>query len=163
MRPYALDNTYDRPIPRRIVEEADVPRDCFGQTKNAVSFLGFLENDLLSEDLRQSVKTEIRQFSAIERFLYEAQSRWFDLGMTFHELLPRGQNVLPAPIRPLYRRTSQRLLRAIFRHPFKILEHTDPFMGVAFEVALSRVSMRYRSVENGDPSAGLRGTSAPTP
>jgi hypothetical protein len=33
MRPWRLENSYDRPIPRRIAEEAGVPRDLFGQIK----------------------------------------------------------------------------------------------------------------------------------
>jgi hypothetical protein len=33
MEPWTLHNGYDRPIPRRLVEEADVPRDAFGVIK----------------------------------------------------------------------------------------------------------------------------------
>jgi hypothetical protein len=33
MDPWRLGNTYDRPIPRRIAEEAGVPREAFGQSK----------------------------------------------------------------------------------------------------------------------------------
>jgi hypothetical protein len=33
MGPWRLENSYDRPIPRRIAEEAGVPRDLFGQVK----------------------------------------------------------------------------------------------------------------------------------
>jgi hypothetical protein len=36
MRPWRLHNGYDRPIPRRILEEAGVPRGYFGQRKKAV-------------------------------------------------------------------------------------------------------------------------------
>jgi hypothetical protein len=35
MNPWRLGNTYDRPIPRRIAEEAGVPRHMFGQSKMA--------------------------------------------------------------------------------------------------------------------------------
>jgi hypothetical protein len=38
MRPWSLERTrYDRPIPRRIVEEAGIPRCAFGQTKKAAA------------------------------------------------------------------------------------------------------------------------------
>lgn len=38
MRPWAVENTrYDRPIPRRIAEEAGVPRHLFGQKKKAIA------------------------------------------------------------------------------------------------------------------------------
>jgi hypothetical protein len=35
MRPWSIGGTYDRPIARRLGEEAGVPRDAFGQTKFA--------------------------------------------------------------------------------------------------------------------------------
>lgn len=35
MRPWSLNNSYDRPIPRRIAEEANVPRELFGMKKAA--------------------------------------------------------------------------------------------------------------------------------
>jgi hypothetical protein len=37
MRPWVLGRRYDKPIPRRILEEAGVPRDMFGVTKRAAS------------------------------------------------------------------------------------------------------------------------------
>ena len=33
MSPWTLGNTYDRPIPRRLLEEAGIPREWFGQVK----------------------------------------------------------------------------------------------------------------------------------
>lgn len=43
MAPYSIGGDYDRPIPRRILEEAGVPREAFGQAKKAtsISFFGF--------------------------------------------------------------------------------------------------------------------------
>jgi hypothetical protein len=37
MRPWRLDNSYDRPIPRRIAESAGLPRASFGMVKKAVT------------------------------------------------------------------------------------------------------------------------------
>ena len=37
MDPWRLGNAYDRPIPRRIAEEAGVPRHLFGQSKDGLS------------------------------------------------------------------------------------------------------------------------------
>ena len=36
MRPWRLDSGYDRPIPRRILEEAGIPRDAFGTRTRAI-------------------------------------------------------------------------------------------------------------------------------
>ena len=37
MRPWRLDTSYDRPIPRRIAESAGLPRESFGMVKKAVT------------------------------------------------------------------------------------------------------------------------------
>lgn len=37
MRPWSVGGSYDRPIPRRIIEEAGVPRELFGREKKAIS------------------------------------------------------------------------------------------------------------------------------
>jgi hypothetical protein len=41
MIPWRLNNSYDRPIPRRIAEEAGVPRHLFGQKKGFIANLYF--------------------------------------------------------------------------------------------------------------------------
>jgi hypothetical protein len=51
MQPWSLANTsYDRPIPRRIVEEAGVPREMFGQAKKAVT-MPYQRTDLVTPSL----------------------------------------------------------------------------------------------------------------
>ena len=37
LAPWALGNDYDRPIPRRLIEELGVPRTAFGRTKKAIT------------------------------------------------------------------------------------------------------------------------------
>ena len=37
LEPWSLSNSYDRPVPRRIVEDSGVPRELFGMEKKAVS------------------------------------------------------------------------------------------------------------------------------
>lgn len=39
MRPWSIDNSYDRPIPRRIVEQTGVKREQFGIRKNGAGFV----------------------------------------------------------------------------------------------------------------------------
>jgi len=48
MRPWVLNSSYNRPIPRRVLEERGVPRDAFGQKKNAIQvvFAGSRKNTL---------------------------------------------------------------------------------------------------------------------
>jgi hypothetical protein len=64
MRPFALDNDYDRPIPRRIAEEAGVPRDAFGTAKKAVALVFFGLNIGLNEQLAAGSRKSVRSFAA---------------------------------------------------------------------------------------------------
>jgi len=64
MRPFALGNDYDRPIPRRIAEEAGVPRNAFGMTKKAVALLFFDLNLGLNEQFAESSRKSVRKFAA---------------------------------------------------------------------------------------------------
>jgi hypothetical protein len=43
MRPWFMGNKYDRPIPRRIVEEAGISRHLFGQRENAITVVTNIE------------------------------------------------------------------------------------------------------------------------
>lgn len=63
MRPFALGNGYDRPIPRRIAEEAGVPRQAFGMAKKAVTVLFFDLNIGLDERLARSTRAALRKFA----------------------------------------------------------------------------------------------------
>lgn len=52
MRPWSLGGDYDRPIPRRIAEEAGVPRNVFGQEKRATAPLATNHDDLFPTAVR---------------------------------------------------------------------------------------------------------------
>lgn len=63
MEPYVTGERYDRPIPRRVVEEAGVPREAFGQTKERGSVLfmntqGIREHfvERAAEDYRSAIR-----------------------------------------------------------------------------------------------------------
>ncbi len=75
MAPWSLGNSYDRPIPRRIVEEAGVPRDWFGMKKRAVSAMYGLDNRnyVTTEELGVS-----REFADLLR---EHRRRWRSIGV----------------------------------------------------------------------------------
>ncbi len=69
MAPWRLGTKYDRPIPRRLVEEAGVPREAFGMEKRAISQPFWLQRASESTmsraslaDFRQFVKRASSQF-----------------------------------------------------------------------------------------------------
>ena len=53
MKPWDLDRAYSRPICRRVVEEAGVPRDYFGMGKRGVSTVPRTRKDFLSPSSRK--------------------------------------------------------------------------------------------------------------
>lgn len=149
MKSFSVDGAYNRPIPRRIVEEAGVPRELFGQEKKAISLLVFQQEKLLSSETRRGVAAHVEQFGVLESFLYSVTRIWFRLGMRCHMRVPLGNGKVPAPIERLYEVACRMLRRRFFTTPFRVFEHTDPVMGVAWEYALSRVSRRYRGGKGG--------------
>jgi hypothetical protein len=55
MAPYRVGGRYDRPIPRRMVEEAGVPREAFGQRKRVVNILLTSKERMLTPSIRRAV------------------------------------------------------------------------------------------------------------
>lgn len=62
MRPWSLGNLYDRPIARRIAEEAGIPREWFGQRKRAAGVVVSLEGleATMSERSLQDFRAYVR-------------------------------------------------------------------------------------------------------
>jgi hypothetical protein len=58
MGPWRLDNSYDRPIPRRIAEEGGIPRDAFGFRKHAV--IGYYDFPV-NRELRRQFFAHVRR------------------------------------------------------------------------------------------------------
>jgi hypothetical protein len=68
MRPWSLMTAYDKPIPRRLVEEAGVPRELFGTTKKAVEAVARIEG------VRAVMKED--SFEDFQRFCEANWSPW---------------------------------------------------------------------------------------
>lgn len=143
MRPFSVGGDYDRPIPRRILEEAGVPRDYFGQSKKAVSMLPFLDDNLLSPETKRAVQERVAALGRLERVRYRLQYARFRLGVGCYESLWRWPRWAPGMVRPTYRRVATAVFERVFGRE-TICEHSNPSMGVALEYALSKLSGRYR-------------------
>ncbi len=65
MEKWRLHNYYDRPIPRRILEESGVPRNMFGMNKHGAGFV--YRYDSLSRIKKRMSKTSARRFSEYVR------------------------------------------------------------------------------------------------
>ena len=79
MQPWVLSHGYDRPIPRRLLEEKGVPRDAFGQRKSAIQviLMGSKNNTLSkmtsvsAQSFSQYYKKHKRRRNVIKQLYYD--------------------------------------------------------------------------------------------
>jgi hypothetical protein len=139
MKPFAIGGSYDRPIARRLVEEAGVRRTAFGQDKKAIMTLVHMRQALLDESIRAEIEAPLAGWPAGRRLKYRAGAAWFAVlyaliyGVSYK--LPIGQG--------FYERTMSKILRP--RHPMA-LQHSHPFNALALDWALRVVGRRYAGV-----------------
>jgi hypothetical protein len=83
MQPYYIPGNYNKPIARRMVEEAGVPRELFGQEKKAVSvvyLLEGLENYLTTHSYRDYLNYYQKYVTTYRRL----RIAWYDLRCRFY-------------------------------------------------------------------------------
>lgn len=93
MRTWQLDNSYDRPIPRRIVEDAGVNRQLFGQHKDggAGSSIRFGTLNMLRQSMPMTSHDQFAKFLSemklhrkpTLKWIWYAIIYWIFLGVTF--------------------------------------------------------------------------------
>jgi hypothetical protein len=153
MRSYVVGGTYDRPIPRRIAEEAGVARNLFGQRKKAVTIHVFRNRALMPDVIRTAAKTRLRRQGITAKIRYLFASAWYFAGMHIFTRRPcsRIARHMPAVLARIYSRVRYETITLIWPQPFGILEHMDPLTGYATEAALDIVAERYKDFRNQDP------------
>jgi len=95
MRPWVLNSGYNRPIPRRVLEERGVPRDAFGQKKNAIQvvFVGS-KNNTLSKMTSASAQSFLQYYKKHKRCRNIIKQLYYDF-MTCLYLTSIGLYVIP--------------------------------------------------------------------
>ena len=146
MRGYVVGGTYDRPIPRRIAEEAGVARNLFGQRKKAVTIHVFRNRQLMPDVIRRAAKLRLRSNGISARMRFLVASAWYFVGM--HIFMRRRYShiarYLPAPFARIYCRARYEVITLIWPQPFGLFEHMDPLTAYATDAALGFVAERYR-------------------
>lgn len=61
MKPWSIGGDYDRPLPRRIAEEAGIPREWFGQKKSATTV-----DELLLIPISRNLKDDYKKFLSLD-------------------------------------------------------------------------------------------------
>jgi hypothetical protein len=145
MRAYQLHNRYDRPIPRRILEEAGVPRALFGQHKKAASLLLFLDSHLLSPATRWDCEAVLPRQWVWRAKSSPARASWLLRYWGWRQLRRYGRR-MPG---------SEWLQRALVGD-WRIFEHSHPRAALEFVAGLLIIVHRYQKALQGRRPAACR-------
>lgn len=152
MAPYSIGGSYDRPISRRILEEAGVPRTAFGQRKRGTSLLLFRHPVLLSkgtaaeiEAFRKTLPMSLQDKVAFALLAARwhagtALFRWFGLLQRLRGSRYKAVKYPRAVGRVCYAALSRMLGRA------EVFEHSHPRNVVWQQWAIARMKDRYAAV-----------------
>jgi hypothetical protein len=142
MLPYRVGNKYDRPIPRRILEEKGVSREMFGQQKNAVSTLIFGDRSRLSSVSLADVQAHESEVVGKRRHLLLLRGVWFFVLRATNRLL---RDLLLKLLRcPALQKQVEHFLIGDYR----VFEHAHPRNSDAvFPRALKKQRQVYQTLE----------------
>lgn len=149
MAPYSVGGSYDRPIPRRIAEDAGVPRDAFGQRKRATSLLIHRHPALLSEATSADVASFRRTLSIglPDRVLIGLLSLRWHAGMALFRWFGRLQRLRGSRYKAVkYPRAVGRTCYAALSRMLgsaEVFEHGHPRNVVWQRWAVARMKERY--------------------
>jgi hypothetical protein len=174
MAPYSIGGRYDRPIPRRIVESAGVPRALFGQKKLAASLIFYRNTALMSRKGHSDVMAFGKRLGLSWReraYGVVFRMRWAAGLALFHQFrrvarLRGGRVRAVKALRPIAQTGLTFLARAL--GPYEVFEHGNPQNAILHRWALSRIKPRYASVTRraacnaGEYELGLPADSHPT-
>jgi hypothetical protein len=137
MLPYRLNNHYDRPIPRRLLEESGVSRELFGQEKKAASILFFFKPELLPPVARQTRKKLVPLDTVTRGKMLLRSLAWH--GQRFiSRLINRAGTIFP-PIRGLSKYAIG---------DWRLFEHHHPQAVLDFLGGLAITRRRYSAAGN---------------
>lgn len=149
MSQWNVSGDYSRPIPRRIAEEAGVPRELFGVRKRASSVVlwnraeGFLPPSELAD---------------LTEWIARHEGNWARQGIRSplaRKRRERLESALAAPLRPLHALVSRVPVIRTYGYRFLRLDplrRPDPLFACLFPWALARAKERYR-IHQGSPGA----------
>jgi hypothetical protein len=143
MRPYRLYTAYDRPIPRRVLEQADVPRSLFGQRKKAASLLLYLDARLLSPAARRECEAAVPKEWARAAKRSPTGVSW-DLRYWAYRQLKRHGRRIPG---------CQSLQQALVSD-WRVFEHSHPRAALEFLAGMLVLVRRYQTALAGPQGLG---------
>ena len=149
MQPYSIGGHYDRPVARRLLESAGVPRDAFARTKRAASRHIFLDPSLLGATTRRAIAASwrARRVPLGDRLRYAAAAARWQLGLLAVELGRASRRLRPAASASgggAFADRRSPAFRRVFGTDFAVFEHAHPRASVWLRWAVERIGERYR-------------------
>lgn len=133
MKPWVIGNDYDRPIPRRILEEKGCGREEFGHKKTGVGFSFRLEPTTGRIAAKMS-PTSFQDFMSFRRSLKINRVKWLGFRLKF---LKRTM--------PVYVNHVARVLNLKFNVGFKVREYTSsPVSHLLILYGMDKMIARYK-------------------
>ena len=158
MRPFRVGGDYDRPIARRLLEEAGVSRELFGHSKNAVNVNLFFGERQMSEASRRDMQTFVARRAGPWRLAGESVFGMVHYGVDVG--LGRVDNAFSRAVarRPQLHWLARRA-NWYMRHNWDL--ETRYYFSCVLIWALTRVGERYASATAEPASSAPRGKSQP--
>lgn len=160
MRPWSIGGKYDRPIPRRLVEDAGIAREAFGRRKLAAAVQQYHNYHDLQATLSpqayeayqayvRSLPWQVRATASIMRRVLNSRDRALNAVLTVRSWLIRNCNGKPIVWRLADALKERRLLP---HQPYpEYLRDTYPPGNLLFLWGLSEVMRRYHKAMAPDP------------
>ena len=145
MAPYRIGGEYDRPIPRRILEERGIPREAFGQVKKGYSIC-------FNYSALWWSPTALADLAEFERRLlaHRRDRARYQVISTTRTMVVVGYYLTMKIFRTFHAAWMPRSVMKHVKPDFPLYEHNHPRYGsMAFLWALAKMRTRYPSRELG--------------
>jgi hypothetical protein len=158
MRSYAIRRSYDRPLPRRILEEAGIDRDRFARRKQGASILLFQGRNRLSPAALASVADYLRRQTRCPRYGMRLALRqaWWTFGRNLYRLARRLGRSLGIDRDGRLSQGLEALARRLFGLEYPVFGASHPRFTLLLMWAIAMVQPRYARAEAGASSAKAR-------
>jgi hypothetical protein len=145
MADFSLGGGYDRPVPRRILEEAGVDRSSFAQAKRAASVFLFEFHRRLSPTARQRIAAYCRKEKLYPQYMLVLGPKilWWTFGRNLYRVLRRLRKILGVAKEHTLAKRLARIGTALFGIKAPVFSSSHPRFTILLMWAVSEIGRRY--------------------
>ena len=154
MVPYSVGGDHDRPVPRRILEEAGVPRLAFGQAKRGASVLLFQGRNRISRRALASIAEYYKGQEGYTQYLVTLYLRivWWNIGRYLYRASLKLRQWLKIDRQSALPTMLARLCSKVFRIRRPVYGASHPRFTMLLIWAISRLEERYAAARRHPPA-----------